>query len=76
MYRNTNSNHTRVYRNNLQILVEKLTSRERLLVDLKYKQNLTIPEVAMQMGLTESNVKVINNRLIKKLRTEWEKMKY
>jgi RNA polymerase sigma-70 factor (ECF subfamily) len=66
---------TKKLKNLLHSLVEELNERDRELVKLKYEDNLTISEIAQKMNISEGNVKVINNRLIKKLKEKWEKMK-
>jgi RNA polymerase sigma-70 factor, ECF subfamily len=53
-------------------LLAKLPERERELVALKYGAGLTNRAIAEQTGLSESNVGTILNRVVRRLREEWE----
>ncbi len=53
--------------------LNKFPDRERELVALKYGAELTNREIARMTGLSESNVGTILNRVVAKLRNEWEK---
>ncbi len=53
--------------------LNKFPDRERELVALKYGAELTNREIACMTGLSESNVGTILNRVVAKLRNEWEK---
>jgi RNA polymerase sigma-70 factor (ECF subfamily) len=48
--------------------VAQLSEREQFLFELKYKRNLSFGEIAKELELTLNNVKVINNRLLKKIK--------
>ncbi len=52
-------------------LVLKLKQRYRNYYELKYKERLTNEQIGEKMGITENNVKVLNTRLITKLKTLW-----
>lgn len=56
----------------LSFLLARLPERERELVALKYGAELTNRAIAGQTGLSESNVGTILNRVVHKLRAEWE----
>jgi RNA polymerase sigma-70 factor, ECF subfamily len=53
-------------------LLQRLPDREQELVALKYGAGLTNRTIAEQTGLSESNVGTLLNRLVKRLREEWE----
>ncbi|MFH2038232.1 MAG: sigma-70 family RNA polymerase sigma factor [Chloroflexota bacterium] len=55
----------------LKLLV-KLPGREQELIALKFGAELNNREIALQTHLSESNVGTLLNRIIKKLRSEWE----
>jgi RNA polymerase sigma-70 factor (ECF subfamily) len=57
----------------LSNLLAGLPARERELVALKYGAGLTNRAIAQQTGLSESNVGTILYRVVRRLRTEWEK---
>lgn len=57
----------------LSSLLAGLPARERELVALKYGAGLTNRAIAQQTGLSESNVGTILYRVVRRLRTEWEK---
>jgi RNA polymerase sigma-70 factor (ECF subfamily) len=56
----------------LNKLVEKLNEKDQLFVKLKYKDNLSYTKIAKKMNITEGNAKVMNNRIVKKIKTLWE----
>lgn len=60
------------YRTILQDLVKQLKSRDQKFIELRYKQKMTVKQVAEELGITLSNAKVIQHRLIKKLQKIWE----
>jgi RNA polymerase sigma factor (sigma-70 family) len=62
----------RKYTHILDLLVDKLTAREKELIKFKYKENQSYTQIAKSMGITVENAKVINNRTIKKLKRLWE----
>jgi RNA polymerase sigma-70 factor (ECF subfamily) len=53
-------------------LLNELPEREREVVALKYGAELTNRAIAQQTGLSESNVGTLLNRVVNKLRTQWE----
>ena len=53
-------------------LLAQCSDRERELVALKYGAGLTNRTIAGLTGLSESNVGTILNRLVMRLRAEWE----
>lgn len=57
----------------LSSLLASLSARERELVALKYGAGLTNRAIAQQTDLSESNVGTILYRVVRRLRTEWEK---
>jgi len=56
----------------LSILLSHLPNRERDLIALKYGAELTNRQIARLTRLSESNVGTILNRIIRRLRVEWE----
>lgn len=58
----------------LNKLISQLSEREKLILELKYHRNLTFSDIGKELNITRNNVKVMHHRLIKKLRTLWEKM--
>ena len=46
---------------------ESISDRERTIVQLRFNSGLTSEEIAMQVGTTAGNVRVILNRTLKKL---------
>lgn len=60
------------YKNLLQELIDELKPREKNFINLRFKKNMTIAEVAKELGITSNNAKVIQHRLIKKLRQTWQ----
>lgn len=59
----------------LKILARQLSLKEQKVMELKYQANLSITQIAAEMGITVANVKVLNNRLLKKLKKLWETQK-
>ena len=57
----------------LEFLLAKLNVRDRELLAIKYGGGLTNREIARVTGLSESNVGTILNRIVSRLRVEWEK---
>lgn len=55
----------------LKNLVEDLSDREKKLIELKYVSNYSFSEIAKELNITKQNAKVINNRIIKKLKQKW-----
>lgn len=56
----------------LNILLMQLSLRDRELIALKYGAEMNNREIAQLMGLSESNVGTIVNRVVMKLRSAWE----
>jgi len=56
----------------LSELVAQLTVEEQRFIELRFEQNFKIHEVAAELGITENNTKVRQNRLIKKLKMLWK----
>lgn len=56
----------------LSHLLGDLPDRERELISLKYGADLNNREIAMIMGLSESNIGTILSRTLQKLRGEWK----
>lgn len=56
----------------LKELVEGLAPEDRLLLELRYEQDLTQGQVADCLGIPEGTVKVRLHRLRKRLRVTWE----
>lgn len=52
-------------------LVLQLKQRYRSFYKLKYQQELTNEQIGNELGITENNVKVLNTRLIAKLKILW-----
>jgi len=57
----------------LNYMLDRLPQRERELVALKYGAGLTNREIARQTGLSETNVGTILQRVVGRLRAEWER---
>lgn len=57
----------------LSLLLTQLSVREQELVSLKYGAGLTNRAIAEITKLSASNVGIILHRVVKKLRTQWEK---
>jgi RNA polymerase sigma-70 factor (ECF subfamily) len=55
----------------LMLEIEKLETPDRLLVDLFYRDDKTVKEIAWIMGIGESNVKIRLHRIRKKLKTRF-----
>jgi RNA polymerase sigma-70 factor (ECF subfamily) len=53
-------------------ILEELPDREGELIALKYGGDLTNREIALLMGLTESNVGTLLHRIVQRLRRRWE----
>jgi len=51
----------------LETLLVKIKNQEQLVLRLRYLQNLSVRETAENLSISESNVKVIAHRAIKKL---------
>ena len=56
----------------LSNLLANLTERERELISLKFGADLNNRETSAITGLRESNVGTILNRVLQKLREQWE----
>lgn len=54
-------------------LITDLSERDKLFFKLRFQENLSFKEIAEKMELSLSNAKVIQNRLIKKLKQTWLK---
>lgn len=52
----------------IRSFVLKLDERLKKFFNLRYEQNKTFKEISLEMALTLNNVKVINNRLVKKIK--------
>lgn len=50
--------------------IERLNERERLLIQLKYHQNLSYQEIAQRTGMTVSNVGYVLHHALKSLEVE------
>lgn len=48
--------------------IEKMSKLDQQLFDLKYREKISSKEIAQKLRLTVNNVKVRNNRLIKRLK--------
>ena len=55
----------------LQLLLERLTPRERELIAFKYGAEMTNRAIARATGLSESNVGTILHRAVETLRAQW-----
>ncbi len=55
----------------IQTLVAKLNTKDQLFYNKKYKENKTYIQIAKELNISVGNAKVINNRLVKKLKTIW-----
>lgn len=51
-----------------------LNERELIFYDLRYVQNQKLKYIAEAMQITVNNAKVINNRLVNKIKKIWEEM--
>lgn len=71
--KNTSKNNKIIER--LKTLSQQLGPKEQKVMQLKHEKNLSIAQIASAMGITVTNVKVINNRLLKKLKKLWETQK-
>lgn len=69
---NSSSNFS-ILKHIINLLKEDLNEKERLLYEVKYVENMTYRQISEVMGITENNAKVINNRLLKKLKNLWMK---
>lgn len=49
-------------------IFKKLKPREKQYLELRYKENFTFKEIANELGITINYAKVINNRLIRKIK--------
>lgn len=58
-----------IFRSRMQNLVKTLDQKYQLLFELKYNQNLPSSEIAKELNITKNYVKVMNNRLISKIKT-------
>lgn len=58
--------------NILSELVANLKEREKKFAKLRFEQNYKLAEIADELGLTLNNTKVIQNRLLKKLKSMYE----
>lgn len=56
----------------LHALLHQLSDRERELISMKYGAGLNNREIAALTSLSESNVGTILQRVVQKLRTQWE----
>jgi len=61
------------FRKMLSELLEGLSSKEQSLFELKYREGKSYSQIAKRMKISEGNAKVINNRLLKKLKKAWQK---
>ena len=52
----------------LAAALEKLPERERMLIVLHYYQEKTLKEVALQLGMSYANVKIVHAKALDKLR--------
>ncbi len=52
-------------------LIEDLSDREKDIVKKRYLQNMPMKQISEELNLTESNIKVIHHRAIKKLREKY-----
>lgn len=71
---NENNNQNLSLNNKLAKALEKLNETEQKIVQLKYFENLSNTQIAKELNLNIGNVKVINNRLLKKLKNLWEQI--
>ena len=53
----------------LKVAVSKLPKTMRIVVELRFMENRSARQVAKQLGVTENNVRIIQYRALKKLRT-------
>ena len=67
------TSNTHVYKEKLMSLVGKLDADDQEFFRYKYQENLSSNLIAERLGITKNNVKVRNNRLVKKLKKLWEK---
>ena len=56
----------------LSYLLADLSERERELISLKFGADLNNRQISAIMGLSESNVGTILNRVLQRLREQWE----
>jgi RNA polymerase sigma-70 factor (ECF subfamily) len=59
---------------NMNLILEmskELKEREQRLIKLKYVEKKTNREISEELGISINNVKVLNNRIIKKLKKLW-----
>ncbi|MFQ5493467.1 MAG: RNA polymerase sigma factor [Candidatus Dojkabacteria bacterium] len=55
----------------LEELVNALKERDQKFVEYRFKRNYTLAETAKELNVTTNNAKVIQNRLVKKLKKLW-----
>jgi RNA polymerase sigma-70 factor (ECF subfamily) len=55
----------------LTLEIEKLDAPDRLLIELYYRDDKTVKEIAWIMGIGESNVKIRLHRIRKKLKNRF-----
>lgn len=53
--------------------IEELKENERLCIELRYFEDLKFQDIALVLGISESNAKVLHHRAIKKLRESIKK---
>lgn len=60
-----------IIREELEKLISELPDRDKLFYKLRIQQNYKLSEITKELGLSLNNVKVIQNRLVKKLKKLW-----
>ena len=60
----------------LEEALEFLTDKEKKVVLLYYYEELTLKEIGMILGVSESRVSQLNSRAISNLRAAMKKLKY
>jgi len=68
------SNQSDTYLTFLEKLVAELSAKDKQFYTLRYREKFTFNQIATQLNITENNAKVINNRIVKKLKTKWENL--
>jgi len=56
----------------LQEALEHLTSQERKVIDLRYRENLTLREIGLKLGMSESRACQVTNRALRRLKLALE----
>lgn len=61
------------YTNLIMRLTKDLKEREKKLINLKYIDKKSFREISEELNITINNTKVLHNRIIKKLKIQWNK---